>query len=81
MRCGYVVIVTPLLLCSLGKSPTVGVEVLKGKNLLSILGIKTTDIPGLCLVTVLLWLQKHVGCINKIYGNDVTRCICHRVVY
>jgi hypothetical protein len=60
------------------------VEVLKEKkNLLSTLGIKTPDDPGLCLVTVstvLLCLQKHVGCINKIYRNDVTGRIFCRVV-
>ena len=75
--------VTPLLLCFLGKTPTVGLEVLKEK-ISSFLGIKTPDGLACSLVTVstmLLWLLKHVGYINKICTNDVSRYILHRVVY
>jgi hypothetical protein len=84
MRWRCVVNVSPLLLRFLGKSPTVGLEVLKEENLSSFLGIKTPDGPARSQVTVstvLLWLPKHVGYIRKIRTNDDTRCTFHRVMY
>ena len=67
-----------------GKDPYSWSGSFEGKEFSSFLGIKTPDGLARSLVTVpttLLWLQKHVGCINKICTNDVTRCIFHRVVY